>query len=87
MGAGEGVSRIITLLSDFGTADSYVGEVRGTLLSLAPDATLVDLTHDIAPGDVSWSPPSGSTFFSRSIRPSSKVLTCAKATRSRKGRF
>ena len=52
MGAGEGVSRIITLLSDFGTADSYVGEVRGTLLSLAPDATLVDLTHDIAPGDV-----------------------------------
>jgi hypothetical protein len=43
---------IITLLTDYGTSDSYVGEVKGVLLSLAPEATLVDLTHDIAPGDV-----------------------------------
>jgi S-adenosylmethionine hydrolase len=43
---------IITLLTDFGTADSYVGEVKGLLLSLAPGVTLVDVTHDIAPGDV-----------------------------------
>jgi hypothetical protein len=46
------MSAIITLLTDFGTADSYVGEVKGTLLSLAPESPLVDLTHDIAPGDV-----------------------------------
>jgi S-adenosyl-L-methionine hydrolase (adenosine-forming) len=46
------MSRIITLLTDFGTADSYVGEVKGALLSLAPQATLVDVTHDIAPGDI-----------------------------------
>jgi S-adenosylmethionine hydrolase len=43
---------IITLLTDYGTTDSYVGEVKGVLLSLAPGATLVDLTHEIAPGDV-----------------------------------
>jgi S-adenosyl-L-methionine hydrolase (adenosine-forming) len=46
------MSGIITLLTDFGTADSYVGEVKGLLLSLAPGVTLVDVTHDIAPGDV-----------------------------------
>ncbi len=46
------MSRMITLLTDFGTADGYVGEMKGTLLSLAPGATLVDVAHDIAAGDV-----------------------------------
>lgn len=43
---------IITLLTDFGTTDSYVGEIKGVLLSRAPDAILVDLSHGVAPGDV-----------------------------------
>lgn len=43
---------IITLLTDFGMADSYLAEVKGVLLSLAPAVQLVDLAHDIAPGDV-----------------------------------
>lgn len=43
---------VVTLLSDFGTADSYVAEVKGRLLSLAPGLTIVDITHDVAPGDV-----------------------------------
>ncbi len=43
---------LITLLTDFGTTDSYVGEMKGVLLSLAPGTTLVDLSHDIAPGDI-----------------------------------
>ena len=43
---------IITLLTDFGSADHYVAEVKGVLLSRAPDATLVDVTHGIPPGDV-----------------------------------
>jgi S-adenosylmethionine hydrolase len=43
---------LITLLTDFGTADSYVAEVKGVLLSAAPEATLVDLTHSVPPGDV-----------------------------------
>ena len=44
--------RLITLLTDFGTADSYVGEVKGVLLSAVPAAALVDLTHSVPPGDV-----------------------------------
>ncbi len=42
----------ITLLTDFGTSDGYVAELKGRLLRLAPDATIVDVAHDIAPGDV-----------------------------------
>lgn len=43
---------IVTLLTDFGTADSYVAEVKGVLLSQAPLATLIDITHEIPPGNV-----------------------------------
>jgi S-adenosylmethionine hydrolase len=43
---------LITLLTDFGTSDSYVAEVKGLLLAAAPDATLVDVTHSVQPGDV-----------------------------------
>src|SRR5262245_30150598 len=43
---------IITLLTDFGTADGYVAELKGVLFSAAPDATVVDLSHDIPPQDV-----------------------------------
>lgn len=43
---------IITLLTDFGTADGYVGEMKGVLLTLAPGAQLVDVSHDIPPQDV-----------------------------------
>jgi S-adenosyl-L-methionine hydrolase (adenosine-forming) len=47
------VSRpLITLLTDFGTADSYVAEVKAALLRSAPQATLVDLTHAVPPGDL-----------------------------------
>ena len=44
--------RIITLLTDFGTADGYVAEVKGVLVSLASEATIIDLSHDIPPQDV-----------------------------------
>ena len=43
---------IITLLTDFGTADGYVAEMKGVLFSLAPDTEIVDLSHDIPPHDV-----------------------------------
>lgn len=43
---------VITLLTDFGTTDAYVAELKGALLSAAPAATLVDVTHGVAPGDV-----------------------------------
>jgi S-adenosylmethionine hydrolase len=43
---------IITLLTDFGTADGYVAELKGVLLSAAPGIQLVDLSHDLLPHDV-----------------------------------
>jgi hypothetical protein len=43
---------LITLLSDFGTADGYLAEILGVLCTLAPDAQVVDLSHDIPPQDV-----------------------------------
>ena len=43
---------LITFLSDFGTSDSYVGEVKGVLATLAPGVPVTDITHQIAPGDI-----------------------------------
>lgn len=43
---------LITLLTDFGTADGYAAEVKGVLLTHASEATLVDVSHDVAPQDV-----------------------------------
>lgn len=42
----------ISFLSDFGTADEFVGVVRSVLRTLAPHAAVVDLTHGIPPFDV-----------------------------------
>src|SRR4051812_5330853 len=44
--------RIITLITDFGTADGYVAEVKGVLLSGASDIAVIDLTHEIPPQDI-----------------------------------
>ncbi len=43
---------VITLLTDFGLADAYVGAVKGVMLEINPQANLVDLTHDVPPQDV-----------------------------------
>jgi S-adenosylmethionine hydrolase len=43
---------VITLLTDFGTKDAYVGSVKGVILGLNPEAVLVDLTHDLPPQDL-----------------------------------
>jgi S-adenosylmethionine hydrolase len=43
---------IVALLTDFGTRDHYVGTMKGVVLSVCPDATLVDITHDIPPQDI-----------------------------------
>ncbi len=44
--------RIITFLSDFGSADWFVGVVHGVLHERAPDSYVVDLTHSVPPGHV-----------------------------------
>ncbi len=44
--------RIITLTTDFGLTDHYVGTMKGVILSIAPVATLVDISHEIAPFEI-----------------------------------
>jgi hypothetical protein len=43
---------IITLTTDFGTRDPWVGIMKGVMLGICPEARLVDISHDIAPQDV-----------------------------------
>ena len=43
---------VIALLSDFGTRDHYAGTMKGVILNICPDATLVDITHEVPPHDV-----------------------------------
>ncbi|MEK6611506.1 MAG: SAM-dependent chlorinase/fluorinase [Gemmatimonadota bacterium] len=45
---------IVTLLTDFGTADGYVAEMKGVLLTGAPTAQLVDVAHDVPAQDVEF---------------------------------
>ena len=42
----------VALLTDFGGADWYVAAMKGVLLAEAPGAPLIDVTHEIPPGDV-----------------------------------
>ena len=42
----------IVLATDFGTADGFVGVMKGVILSINPAARIVDLTHEIAPQNV-----------------------------------
>lgn len=43
---------VITLLTDFGTADYFVGAVKGAILSVNPNVNIVDITHEIPAHDI-----------------------------------
>ena len=43
---------IVALLSDFGTRDHYTGVMKGVVLSICPDAVLVDVSHDLPAHDI-----------------------------------
>ncbi|HEU4326814.1 MAG TPA: SAM-dependent chlorinase/fluorinase [Roseiflexaceae bacterium] len=43
---------IITLTTDFGLNDSYVGVMKGVIMSIVPQARIVDITHDIRPQNI-----------------------------------
>jgi S-adenosylmethionine hydrolase len=55
---------VITLLTDFGLLDGYPGVMKGVILSIAPGAQIVDLSHDISPQNVM----EGALLLSRSAR-------------------
>ncbi len=46
------MSRIITLTTDFGIKDAYVGAMKGVILTINPDVRIVDVSHEISPHDV-----------------------------------
>jgi S-adenosyl-L-methionine hydrolase (adenosine-forming) len=46
------LTRIITLLTDFGTEDYFVAAMKGVILTRSPNSVLVDITHAIPPQDV-----------------------------------
>jgi S-adenosylmethionine hydrolase len=43
---------IVTLLTDFGTADYFVGAMKGAVLSVNPSAQVVDITHEVPAFDI-----------------------------------
>lgn len=43
---------IITLTTDFGLADGYVAAMKGVIAGIAPQATVIDISHQIAPQNV-----------------------------------
>lgn len=55
---------IVSLLTDFGHQDPFVGTMKGVILSLCPDAVLVDLCHETAAYDVA----SGSFLLQSTVR-------------------
>jgi S-adenosylmethionine hydrolase len=43
---------VITLLTDFGLSDSYVGVMKGVIATIAPHVSIIDLSHQIPPQDI-----------------------------------
>ncbi|RKU10739.1 hypothetical protein C6502_10185 [Candidatus Poribacteria bacterium] len=43
---------MITLMTDFGTSDHYVGVMKGVILNINPEVQIVDITHAIPPQDI-----------------------------------
>jgi hypothetical protein len=55
---------VITLLTDFGTTDPYVGMMKGVIAAICPRANVVDITHEVPPQDIR----TGAFFLERSFR-------------------
>lgn len=43
---------LVTLTTDFGTADHYAAAMKGVILGIAPRARIVDISHEVAPFDI-----------------------------------
>jgi len=46
------MSSIVTLTTDFGYDDAYVGAVKGAILSINPEANIIDISHSIRPQNI-----------------------------------
>jgi S-adenosylmethionine hydrolase len=43
---------VISLLTDFGLTDWFAGTMKGVIVGICPQARIIDLTHDVKPGDI-----------------------------------
>lgn len=43
---------VIALLTDFGTSDWFTAEIKAVIYNILPDAAVIDITHEINPGDI-----------------------------------
>src|SRR3954471_24668159 len=43
---------VVTLTTDFGQYDGYVGTMKGVMLTLLPDAAIVDISHEVNPQQI-----------------------------------
>src|ERR1041384_880351 len=70
----EPTTAVIALLTDFGTGDGDVGVMKGLMLTIAPGAQLIDITHNVAPQHIH----SGAWILAASYRdfPRGTVFTC-----------
>ncbi len=61
-------------MTDFGSGDGDVGVMKGVMLGIAPDAQIIDITHDVAPQNV----PSGAWILASAYRyfPRNTVFVC-----------
>lgn len=57
-------STLIALFTDFGSGDVYVAQVKGAILSINPQATLIDLSHDVGQFDV----PQAAYLLDKAVR-------------------
>lgn len=46
------ISPVITLTTDFGTSDPYVGIMKGVILGINPEAAIVDISHEVGPQSI-----------------------------------
>lgn len=46
------MGRVITLTTDFGSSDAYVAAMKGVILSINPEAKIIDITHSIEPQNI-----------------------------------
>jgi S-adenosylmethionine hydrolase len=59
----DGNIPVITLLTDFGLQDEYVGVMKGVILSINPRVNLVDITHNITRHDISQAAVAVNAYF------------------------
>ena len=57
---------LITLMTDFGLSDPFVGVMKGVILRIVPNAEIIDLTHEIEPQNIiqaAWVLKSSHSYF------------------------